>query len=215
MMICIETVLLVRPCNAVRYHVSRRHGSGLDSLHAEAARFETGTVATRHQVGIIAVFPCPAILDSHGRIVVNQVEAVVAISPCTTAIQPVTGLVAAVEMETEAVAVAAIATLRHRVVVVVGIAIEHEVVAALGGIYAYTHAIVHVDTLNHAVRTAKQADVDTLSVPGLGDLYAYNIKIAQVPVIALDIEAHDSCVGPDLRKVDDHILARVAAQCYR
>ncbi len=191
-MVGIDAILLVFPCNAVLDDIA----GGLDGLgdgaHAVAAAFDTCTVAARNHVGIIAVLPCPATVYHNSGIVGNQVVTVVAVTPGATSANHVIGMGLTVQMESETVAVAASSVFRHGVVVVVGIAVEHQIVASTGEIDADAHSVVDVHLLDDTVAASAHRDILALRMAGDGDLNTDNVELSESPVVALHIESADA-----------------------
>ena len=212
MMVGIDAVLLVLPGDAVLNDIPRsRHALG-DGAHAVAAALDARTVAARHQIGIVAVLPGPAAVHHHGRIVVNQVEAVVAVTPRTASANHVVGMRRTRQVEPEAVAVAACPVFRHRVVVVVGITIEHQVVAAPREIDADAHSVVDVHLLNHTIATPAHRDILALRVAGDGHLNANDVELLQPPVVAFHVESADALFGGlHQREVNHRLFVLVSA----
>ena len=177
MMIGIESLIFIGPSYAVAYYVTRYHrGHFGRSRHAIAAAFDACAIAARYHVCIITVLPRPAILYSHRSPIIDKVKTIIAISPGTASAHHIARVFGLIEMKTKAVAVAALAILRNGVVVVIGVTIQHQIIAASGSVHAYTHAIVHIYLFDHAIAAAKECHIYALCMPGLCYLYAYDIK---------------------------------------
>ena len=66
---------------------------------------------------------------------------------------------------------------QRRVVIVVGIAVEHQIAHASGEIYADSHTVVHGNVFDDVVVAVAAAETFRLGVGGDGDLCAHDVKV--------------------------------------
>ncbi len=194
MVVGIKSVLRIAPSQTVADGVG---GCLLvDGAQGISARFDAVAVCPAHEVGVIPVFPCPAAVYCHRRIVGDEVETVVAVAPCPAAFEHVSGVFGVGHVAAEAVYILARTMFRHRVVVVVGIAVEYEVVGPFPYHEAYTHAVMHSDVFYRVVVVAPAYGKRLrLCVRGDGYLGARDLEIAEVQVVGMDVEACHALAG--------------------
>ena len=131
MVVGIEPVRLVTESHAVVDIVLWTYCRAFRStcIHAIAASLETITVASRLECcgvsgiggGTVAVIECPAMVYLDGSQIVDQVKAIIAVTPCTTIAYGIVRISGMLYMEAETVYITSIVTLAIVVVVVIGV----------------------------------------------------------------------------------------------
>ena len=187
----VEAVLLVAHREAAGDDVAgdftREAGAGLDAV---AAGLEAVAVGEGFELRGEAVVEGPAILETDRGVGGDGIVSVIGIEPGAAAAEDVAGFMVAEGMTAEAIDVAPAPVPRDRVMVVPGVAVEDEVVAAAGEVEADTHAVVHAELLVGVV-AAGVGEADGLGVAGGSDLHADHLDVLEVEVGAGDLKGVD------------------------
>jgi hypothetical protein len=130
MMIRIESSVSVEIRNAILYSMHRNNRRIADFLtHAVTSAFESRTVAFLvERCWSIPVEERPAILYQNWSLAIYQVEAIVAVMPCSTASEHITYATFGLNVRTKAVNIASSSVLANLIVVVVSITIQYQII---------------------------------------------------------------------------------------
>ena len=82
----------------------------------------------------------------------DQVEAIVGVAPSTTIAEHIANICCLLHMTTKTIDIASISTLGKVIVVVVSIAVLHQVVGASSLIIANSHIVVHSNIFHYTIR---------------------------------------------------------------
>ena len=204
----IEAVRLVAHRDAAAHDVPRdRRREPLHRRAGVTARLEAVAVRARGEVRRVAVVEGPAVLRGHRLRGIDEVEAVIAVEPRPAAAEhvahaPLPPVVA------EAVDVAAAAIARHRVVVPVGVAVQHQVVRAIADPHADRHPVTQRQPLEDVV-AALHVDADRLGVAPDRHLHAHHVEALEVqPRAGHPERVHTAVHRLHRRKVEHRPLPR-------
>ena len=152
---------------------------------------ETITVASRLECcgvsgiggGTVAVIECPAMVYLDGSQIVDQVKAIIAVTPCTTIAYGIVRISGMLYMEAETVYITSIVTLAIVVVVVIGVTIDNQIVFPCSLIIADGHSIMHGNVLNNTVGALSCRDALGLGVPFDAHGDTNDVEIAEVQIV--------------------------------
>ena len=159
--------------------------------HAIATGLEAIAIACRLEsrgvLGIVGrtvtIIKSPAMVELCRCLVVDQVEAVVAVAPRPAVADDIARLGGFLHMDAETVDIAAIFSFAIGVVVVVGIAVQHEVVGTRCLVVANGHAVVHGNVLNDAMRSLSCRYAFRLGMSLDSYRQTDDVEVAQVQVV--------------------------------
>lgn len=153
-------------------------------FHAKASSLETCSVACScKRSGTIAVVECHTILDYDGCKTVDEVKAVIAIPPCTTALEHVSRIFSRIKMCTKAIHITAISSVGNSIEIVVGITIKDEIITSRYHIYSDSHTIVEGTIIYHTMTCIFKTDTFTLGMSFLSNLYPDYLQLTENEIV--------------------------------
>ena len=131
--VLVEALVQVLKGHAVGHHVgTRRLVEGSTSGRASASQLETVAVLALRAVLLVAGMPRPAVVDNHGVVDHVEVPVVVGVCPCAASVELSARTGEQLACKAVGVAMVVGAAVSHCVVVLIRVAVDYLVIAAVG-----------------------------------------------------------------------------------
>ena len=194
-MIGIKPLILIHISKAVLNNVHRNHTWCFRTItHPISPGLKPSAVTRLYSLFRISIQERPTVINGKNRLAVNQIKTIITVIPRTTPPEYIARILGRSEMSTESIYISTFTAVGYRIIIIIGIAIQHQIVLTRHYIEADRHTVMHRQMFVDIITSTFIAKTFGLGMSHNSYLCSHHLYISEMQIRATYIKHNNTFI---------------------